>query len=326
MKDLILRGARAFAPLKSEAEFRQLAERVRRGFPPVHRARVQLTLAQDDLFPEGLGVDAAKRVFFIGSMHHNKIVRITESGEIEDLVKEGLYDLMPVGGVHVDPADHSVWCATDPGERNRSEIVHFDAQGELVERYAAPGTGPHDLNDLVLRGESEIFVTDTDGNRVYRFDRKSHRFASLELSRPVFYPNGITLTDDGKVLYVADFLGVQRMDLRANEAQEVKPAVRDTLAGADGLYWYKGGLVGIQNSTSLRRVMRWKLSRDGRSVVASETLERGTELVHDPTTGAILDDKFYFMTNTGLDNLDDNGRIVDATKLEPLHIAVVALK
>src|ERR1700745_1563970 len=72
-----------------------------------------------------------------------------------------------------------------------------------------------------------------------------------------------------------------------------KAAANDTLAGADGLYWYKGGLVGIQTSPSLRRVMRWKLWGDGRRVVASETLERGTELVADPTTGAILDDKFY---------------------------------
>ena len=318
--------ARAFTPLKNNPEFRQLAEHVRREFPPVHRAQVAFTVAQSDLFPEGLGVDAAKRIFLMSSMHHNKIVQITGSGEVADFVKEDLYDLMPVGGVHVDPADHSVWCATDPGAKNRSEIVHFDAQGKLLERYAAPGAGAHDLNDLVLRGENEIYVTDTDGNKVYRFDRKSHSFASLALPRPVFYPNGITVTDDGNVLYVADFLGVLRMDLRTNEAQEVKPAAHDTLAGADGLYWYKGGLVGIQNSTSLRRVTRWKLSPDGRAVAAREVLERGTELVEDPTTGAVLDDKFYFMANTGIDNLDDNGNILDAAKLEPLRIVVVALK
>jgi sugar lactone lactonase YvrE len=206
--------AHAFAPLKSEAQFRQLGEQVRRDFPPVHRARVAFTLAQSDLFPEGLGVDAAKRVFFMGSMHHNKIVRVSGSGEMADFVKEGVYELMPVGGVHVDPVDHSVWCATDPGEKNCSEIVHFDAQGKLLERYTAPGPGPHDLNDLVLRGQDEIYVTDTEGNKVFRFDRKSHGFAALHLSRAVFYPNGITLTDDGNVLYVADFLGVQRIDLR----------------------------------------------------------------------------------------------------------------
>src|SRR5215472_7333030 len=319
-------GDSAFAPLRSDPEFRSLVEHVRQRNPPVHQAHVAFTVAQSDLFPEGLGVDFSRRVFYMGSEYHNKIVRVSAAGVVTDFVKEGIYDLMPVGGVHVDPADHSVWCATDPGEKNRSEIVHFDPQGKLLERYAPATAGPHVLNDLVLRGGSEIYVTDTDGNNVYRFDRKSRSFATLALSRPVFYPNGITLAHDGNVLYVADFLGVLRMDLRTNESQEVKPARHDTLAGADGLYWYKGGLVGIQNSTSLRRVMRWKLSDDGRSVVASETLERGTEFVADPTTGAILDGKFYFMANTGIDNLGDNGNIVDSKKLEPLRIAVVALR
>jgi len=40
----------------------------------------------------------------------------------------------------VDPMDHSVWCATDPGVKNRSEIVHFDAQGKLLERYTPTTT------------------------------------------------------------------------------------------------------------------------------------------------------------------------------------------
>jgi len=323
--------ARAFAALKRNPEFSRLVEQLRWRYPPVHRARFAFTVQQNDLFPEGLAVDARERVFLMGSMHHNKIVTITEAGEVSDFVKEGVYDLMPVGGVHVDPADHSVWCATDPGEKNRSEIVHFDAQGKLLERHTAPGPGPHDLNDLVLRGRGEIYATDTYANQVYRFDRKSQTFVALDLAsgksgRPVFYPNGITLSDEGNALYIADVLGVLRLDLRTNEVREVKPAAHDTLAGADGLYWYKGSLVGVQYGTGAFRVMRWKLSPDGQSVAASEALERGTDLVKDPTTGAILDGNFYFMTNTWIDNLDDNGKIVDPAKLEPLHFAVVALE
>jgi hypothetical protein len=135
-------GDTAFAPLKSDSEFINLVNRVLRQNPPVHRARVAFTLAQNDLFPEGLTVDAPKRVFYMGSEYHNKIVRISEAGDVADFVKEGIYDLMPVGGVHVDPADHSVWCATDAGKKNRSEIVHFDAQGKLLERYAPSTAGP----------------------------------------------------------------------------------------------------------------------------------------------------------------------------------------
>jgi hypothetical protein len=44
-------------------------------------------------------------------------------------------------------------------------------------------------------------------------------------------------------------------------------------------------------------------------------------MLRKPTTGAIMDGKFYFMANTGIANLE-NAKI-DPKKLEPLHIAVV---
>lgn len=316
-----------FVSLKNDAAFRQLVEQVRRRYPPVHRAHVAFTLAQKDLFPEGLAVDTAKRLFYMSKMHLKKIVKITETGEVADFVSPDLYDLMLVLGVHVDPADHSVWCATYPGGKNRSEIVHFDEHGQLLERYTPPGAGPHALNDLVLRDTREIYMTDTRGNRAYRFDRTLHHFTELKLSRPVFWPNGITISGDGYALYIADLLGVVRLDLKTNQSEEVVPAPHDTLAGIDGLYWYSGSFVGVQYGTGANRVMRWKLSPDGRRVVSSETLERGTELVKNPTTRAILDEQFYFIADTGIDDLDSDGKIVDKTKLdEPLHIAVVPLK
>lgn len=318
-------GDRAFSSLNDNPEFQTLVARVQRQNPPVRRARVAFTVAQNDLFPEGLAVDASKRIFYMGSEYHNKIVRISEAGKVTDFVKEGTYDLMPVGGVHVDPTDHGVWCATDPGKKNRSEIVHFDAEGKLLGRYMPSTPGPHGLNDLVLHGSREIYVTDSDGNHIFRFDRQSHRFSDLDLGRPVFEPNGITVSGDGNLLFVGDDLGVIRMDLRTNEAHDVKPVAHDTMAGVDGLYWYEGSLVGVEYGTGAYRVMRWKLSQDGREVKSSETLERGTEMVRNPTTGTILDGNFYYMANTGIENLND-GRIADPAKLEPLHIAILALK
>ncbi len=311
--------------LKDNPEFQKLVEQVRLAYPPVHHARVAFTVPDKDLFPEGLAVDAERRIFYMGSEYRRKIVKITPSGEVSDFVKAGLYDLMPVGGVHVDPANHEVWAASDPGEKNRSELLHFDVSGKLLERFPAPGPGKHDLNDLVLRNSQEIYTTDTDANIVFRFDRKSHSFAPLKFPRAIFYPNGITVSGDGNLLYVGDMLGVIVIDLRTGTAQDVVPDAHDTLSGIDGLYWYKGDLVGIQYGTAAFRVMRWHLAKDGRSVTSSEVLERGTDLVKDPTTGAIFEGNFYFMANTGIDNLE-NDKIVDESKLEPVQIAVVALK
>jgi hypothetical protein len=313
------------SPLQSFPEFRELAESVRRRYPPVHLAHVAFTVPETDLFPEGLAVDWPRRVFYMGSMHRKEIIRITETGEVSEFVKPGLYDLMPVGGVKVDPVDHSVRASTDPGEANRSELVHFDANGKLLERYAAPGPGPHDLNDLVLRRTDEIYLSDTSAHQAYRFNRTSHSFAALSFPRPIFYPNGITVSDDGHLLYVADLLGVICVDLRSNSAREVDPGKHNTLAGIDGLYWHEGSLVGVQYGTGTFRVMRWRLSSDGQRVTASETQEYRTPLVSFPTTGAVAGENFYYIANTGIANLKDD-KIVDPAKLEPVHIAVVPLK
>ena len=312
-------------PLGSNQEFQNMLEEVRRRHPPVHKARVAFTVAAKDLFPEGLAVDTERQLFYMGSMHRKKIVKFALNGNVSDFVKQGLYDLMPVGGVHVDPVDHSVWASTDAGEKHRPELLHFDAQGNLLERYASPGTMPYDLNDLVLRGGREIFTTDTEGHHVYRFGRASHKFTDMKLYRPVFYPNGITLSGDGNLLFVADMLGVIRVDLLTNESEDVDPGAHNTLCGIDGLYWNKGEFLGVQYGTGAYRVMRWQLSPDGRRVTASEILEHRTDLVSDPTTGAVLGDNFYFIANTGIYNLEDD-KIVDPAKLEPVHVAVVALK
>ena len=318
-------AARGLRLLKDNAEFQELLEQTRRRYPPVHHAHVVLTVPDKDLFPEGLAVDAEKALFYLGSMHRKKIVKITTSGEVSDFVPEGLYGLNPVGGIRVDPAIHDVWAASDPSATRASELLHFDAQGKLLERYPAPGTGSRDLNDLVLRGDREVYTTDSFADLVYRFDRMLHKFTSLEFPRPILLPNGITLSGDGNLLYVADMLGVIVVDLRKGAAQDVVPDAHDTLAGIDGLYWYKGDLIGVQYGTAAYRVMRWSLAKAGGTVRASEVLERGTELVDDPTTGAIFQDNFYFMANTGIYNLE-NDQIVDQRKLAPVHIAVVPLK
>lgn len=318
-------GVDDFQPLESNAGFQALVARVHRRYPPVRHARVAFTIAQNDLFPEGIAADPARHVFYMGSEYHSKIVRISETGKVSDFVAEGAADLMPVGGVHVDPADHSVWAATDPGPKNRSELVHFDANGKLLERYTAPGSGPRDLNDLALRGEHEIYVTDTFANQVYRFDRHTHEFSRLAFPRPIFYPNGITVTRDENFVYVADMLGVFRVDLSSSTAQEVTPNGHFTLAGIDGLYWYRDGLAGLQYGAGAYRAMQWHLTAEGLRVASAEMLEYRTPLVKEPTTGAIVGDEMYFMANTGIANLGDDGHIADRAKLEPLRIAVVRL-
>ena len=104
----------------------------------MHKAKVAFTVPEKDLFPEGLAYDEAKHAFYMGSMYRRKIVRITDKGEVSDFVKPDLYHLQPIGGVHVDPDDQSLWAASDPDDAHGSELYHFDAQGKLRDRHGPP--------------------------------------------------------------------------------------------------------------------------------------------------------------------------------------------
>lgn len=317
-------GDAEFRPWKDNPEFRRLIERVHRRYPAVHRAQVAFTVSETALIPEGLAVNSRTGDLYMGSISLPRVVRITKNGGVSDFVRAGEYDLGPVCGIKVDPVDNSLWVNVCPGNGVGAELVHFDSAGKLLERFPPSTSGQHLFNDLVLRNDREVYLTDSLANRAYRFDRRSHTFAELAFPRAIYYPNGIALSADGNLLYVADAFGILQVDLRNNSAKEVDSGPSNTVSGADGLYWYRNTLVAVQNSLGFSRIAQFRLSPDGLKVTATTILEYRSPLVTLPTTGAINGSKFYFMSNTQIDNFKD-GKIVDPAKLEPVRISVVEL-
>jgi hypothetical protein len=314
-----------FVPLRASAEFQRLIERVHRRYPVVHRARVAFTVLEKELVPEGLAADHTTGVLYMGSLNRRKIVKINKSGDVSDFVKAGQYNLGPVCGLKVDATDESLWANTCPDNGAGAELLHFDSAGKLAERFPPPTSDQHLFNDLVLRNKQEIYLTDSLANRTYQFNRKSHTFAEVPLYRAVYYPNGIALSGDGNLLYIADAFGIVQFDLRHSSSQEVVPGPSNTVSGADGLYWYRNSLVAIQNSLGSSRVVQFHLSPDGLKVTATTILEYRSPLLTLPTTGAIVGSKFYFMSNTQVDNFKAE-KILDPAKLEPVQISVVELQ
>jgi hypothetical protein len=129
-------GSIILSPLRSSPEFEELIAEVRARRAPVQRAQVAFTFPADDLFPEGLAVDADRHIFYMGSMHRKKLVMRAENGQISDFVKPGVYNLLGLGGMKVDPGDHSLWAASDNDQD--SELLHFDMHGKLLELFSPP--------------------------------------------------------------------------------------------------------------------------------------------------------------------------------------------
>ena len=314
----------AFESLRAEPEFQSLVRQVLSEFPKKHSASWAFSVAQKDLIPEGLAVDPRSHRFYMSGTNRRKIVSIAPNGAVSDFVSEATYNLQSVCGIRVDWRTEDVWANTCPENGEGAELLHFDVQGKLLERFPASGPGPHLFNDLVLQGSAAVYLTDSLANEILRFDRRTHAFTTLALPRQIYYPNGIALSDDQRALYIADAFGVFRYDLQTHAAREVLPGPSTTISGFDGLYWYRGSLVGIQNSLGSSRVVQFRLSPDGSHVTRTNILEYRTDYVKRPTTGAIDNGILYFMTNTESDHWKDN-KISDPQNLAPIRVAAISL-
>ena len=314
---------RAFKTLFDTAEFNAIVARANLSNTPVHQATVAFTLPEKDLIPEGLESDAATDTFYIGSLFRKKIVRFSESEPARDFAQLRGKDALPLCGLRLD-ADHSLW-ANGCSEKGNGKLYHFNRAGRLRQEFSPTAAGKHGLNDLVIRSAAEIYLTDSLANAVYRVDPAKRTFTPILFPRPLFYPNGIALSADHNFLFVADGLGVLRYDLRSQNAEEIHAGPHNTLAGFDGLYWYRGDLVGVQNGIGVPRLVQVRLSPNGLRVQQIKILEYRSALLSIPTTGTIVGSRFYFIANSQLDNLS-NGRIIDPAKLEAVHIGVVPLQ
>lgn len=314
-------GDSAFAALKTSPEFQKLVEQVHKDFPAVTLSKLAMASTEKDLFPEGLAYDTKDDSFYLGSIYHRKIIKLSREGKTLDFVPTGRYKLLPVQGIRLDPTDDSVWSNSANNLAGTSELLHFDRAGTLLARYSPGERVKHNFNDLVVLRSGVIYLTDTLANTVYRFDSISGAFTPLTTSRQLLAPNGIAITDDDETLYLADQLGVLRIDLKSGATLELDPTAHNTLAGIDGLYWHKGSLIAVQNGIGTPRVAVFRLSPDGVRVVKTTVVQN---FLKSPTTGAIRGDDFYFILNSQIDNL--NGQhILDTTKLQPVRIAVVHL-
>jgi DNA-binding beta-propeller fold protein YncE len=317
-------GSPSLNVLKGSKEFDDLVAKVHLDFPAIGQARLAFVTDEKDLVPEGLAYDARQDLYYLSSLNRRKIVKITPEGRVSDFVPGRRDNLLPVLGIRLDPGDGSVWANSWSEDAARSELLHFDGSGKLLGRYAPSDGANHGFNDLVARKNGEIILTDSSSNQVYRFDRGAHTFAPLPVHRPLFAPNGIALADDNRQLFVADDLGVVRVDLDSGASTDVSPGPRSTLAGIDGLYWHKGSLIAVQNEIGSPRIAAFRLSRDSSRVTQTTVLENRTAFTTTPTTGALHGDDFYFIANSQIDNLNGD-KIMDVTQLAAVRIAVVHL-
>jgi sugar lactone lactonase YvrE len=327
----------AFASLSSLPAFRALVPAIAENARPITRSTTAFTVAEVDLIPEGIAWDPGTRALFLGSLSKHKIVVVSSDGRVRDFIPSNRDGLPLVLGMKVDRdrAPASLWVCSaegDPAEgentSRRSFLYRFDlATGKTLRKIPSPAGGRHLFNDLAIAKNGDIYFTDSEEGSFYRLPAGADSLERLVPADTLPYPNGIALSDDGKLLYVAHAGGILLWDVAKRVSSPLAVVGQEGvyLGGIDGLSFAGGALIGIQNGATPHRVSLFTLAPSLDRVTSLSVLERGNPLFDIPTTGAVAGDSYYFMANTQLRALGPGGVVKEPDKRKPVVILKLAL-
>jgi sugar lactone lactonase YvrE len=308
-------------------------QRVRAGLeaklPRVTEAR-ELFRLDRSLIPEGIAHDPVRGHWFVGSLATSKIVRVDSAGAVSEFSRPG--ELRPVLGLVVDAGRrrlHAVSTgalAAKPGEPARNEIVSYDLDAGTRVRTVAV-TGAAQLNDVTVLPGGDLVATDTQAGAVYRIGAAAGAVDTLVAPGTLPGSNGLAVSADGAMLYVAHSSGVGRVRLADGAVRariDIPPG--ETVAAIDGLYADGATLIGIQNVTNPGRVVRLHLRPDGEGVERVETLlSHHHPAIDEPTKGVVVGRTFALLATTQVARFRPDGTIESPETLKPPIVLGVEL-
>jgi sugar lactone lactonase YvrE len=298
---------------------------------PFGEGKVAMSLPAEDILIESLAYDEKAGQLLAGSARDGAVYRVSADGSelIHYIEADGANQLRSIVAMQADNERGHLWLTatglphfktikdTDYG---KTALYQFElASGKFLKRYDMPtANGPHLLDHIHVNRQGRVFAGDSAQRRIYQLDGENLK---LVMQNPnLTHVRGITSSDDGRMLYFADTeLGIFGIDLQLGKPFAVVGPATLTLFGIDGMYYWKGHLIVVQNAFPPARIMRLKLDPAGVKIVASLPLDAGHPELEAPTRGVIHHDKLYLIANSQRPHYDRYG-LPDKTRLEGVDI------
>jgi hypothetical protein len=110
------------------------------------------------------------------------------------------------------------------------------------------------------------------------------------------------------VAYVADWSrGLMAWDLSTGAVHKVADPEGESLRGMDGLRWWRGGLIGVQNGRAPARIVELTLADDGRAVRSIRTLDQPSAADGEATVGAVVGSRYLYVASSAWPFWTDDG-------------------
>jgi sugar lactone lactonase YvrE len=318
-----------FAPLAESPRFAAVLRVFESNRAPQGAGKVVAGVEIPGIIPEGLAHDPRRGIFYLSSVRHGDIWRITGKGATR-LVKGYPLALM---GLALDPRRNVLWAAAaglrqregvTAENMDRGALLEIDAaSGKIISETVLSSEGRHFFGDVALSSRGDVVVSDGGSQNVYRLERgklvpiSPRTFTSVQ---------GMAWSPDNRFLYVSDYSeGLVRIDVASGGVKAIVEPASVTLLGVDGIYMAGARtLVAVQNGTDPNRVIRIDLTAAG-DVADVRTLAANLPGLDSPTLGVVSGKSFYVIGNGQWDLFADDGAVKDAAKLRPAEVLEIEI-
>lgn len=280
------------------------------------------------LIPESITWNQQTKEFYISSINRQKIVAIRKGGEGRDFIQSGQDGFLQGLGLHLDMKHHVLWAVSNrtTGHLHTSGIWMYDPQSaRLLKKWVWSDTAALLLNDLAITRQGNIYVTDSEGSKVY-YLKQSMDHPRLLLTMPKGdYPNGITLSDDDRYLFIATYMhGIVCYDRRKRRHWTLQAPKETSTNGMDGLFFYHNTLIGVDNNSDKpadHKITQFYLSDDWKTIARSKVIDEHNPYFDIPTSAVIAGDSLFVLANSQLEHLDQqNNTLKDTSVLKKTYI------
>jgi hypothetical protein len=312
-----------FARLRSLPTFKGVANRMDANMRPVARGIQAFAIPDANLVPEDVDYDSKGRRFLLTSIMEKKIVAIDAHGTLVDFARAP--DNWPMVAIKIDTKRNVVWATevafdgfSDVPKRDwgRSALVGYNlTTGNMLSRIE----GPHasNLGDMTLAANGDLLISDGDGGGVYL----EHAAALKRVDAGDFIsPQTPALVPGDKVAIVPDYVrGIGVLNLATSQVRWIPMNGKFALEGVDGMYLRDRDVIAVENGTSPERIVIFGLDPTFARIISERAIESATPTL-DPTHGVVVGSAFYYIANSGWNELDAAGNVTKGATLKPARI------